>query len=102
MPGHALSEPKHQLLPAHCQHWRVGAAVAVLIEPDGSELRSLPLLTSIPSWIPSDRHPIALWAAPCKMNDQENDRDDQEHVNQAARDVEHKPTQDPCDEKDHK
>jgi hypothetical protein len=36
------------------------------------------------------------------MNDQENDRDDQEHVNQTARDVEHKPTQDPCDEKDHK
>jgi hypothetical protein len=59
-------------------------------------------LSKIPSWTPGDRHPIALWAAPCKMNNQENDRDDQEHVNQAARDVEHKPTQDPCDEKHHK
>jgi hypothetical protein len=36
------------------------------------------------SWTPNDRHPIALWAAPCKMNDLGKDRDDQEHVNQAC------------------
>ena len=48
-----------------------------------------------------DGHPIALWAAPYKMNDQGDNRPDQENVNQAPRDVEYKPTKDPCDEQGH-
>jgi hypothetical protein len=48
-----------------------------------------------------DGHPVALWAAPYKMNDQGNDRHDQENVNQAPRDLENKPTKDPCDEQNH-
>ena len=37
---------------------------------------------------------MALGAAPYKMHDQGDDRDDQEQVNQAPRDVEHKRTKD--------
>ena len=48
-----------------------------------------------------DGHPIALWAAPYKMHDQGDNRHDQENVNQAPRDVEYKPTKDPCDEQGH-
>ena len=48
-----------------------------------------------------DGHRIALWAAPYKMNDQGDNRPDQENVNQAPRDVEYKPTKDPCDEQGH-
>ncbi len=47
-------------------------------------------------------HSIALWTAPRKMYDQGDDRDDQEKVNQASRDVECDPTKDPCDKKDNK
>ena len=43
---------------------------------------------------------MALGAAPYKMHDQGDDRDDQEQVNQAPRDVEHKRTKDPCDQED--
>jgi hypothetical protein len=42
-----------------------------------------------------------LWAAPYEMNDQGDDRHEQENVNEPPRDVEHKSTQDPCDEQDH-
>jgi hypothetical protein len=48
-----------------------------------------------------DGHPIALWAAPYKMNDQGDNRHDQEKVNQAPRDMEHKRTKDPRDEQGH-
>jgi hypothetical protein len=44
-------------------------------------------------------HPIALWAAPYKVNDQGDEGPDEENVNQASCDVEHKPTKDPCDDK---
>ena len=43
---------------------------------------------------------MALGAAPYKMHDQGDDRDDQEQVNQAPRDVEYKRTKDPCDQED--
>jgi hypothetical protein len=36
------------------------------------------------------------------MYDQRDDRDDQENVNQAARDAECEPTKDPCEKKDDK
>jgi hypothetical protein len=36
------------------------------------------------------------------MYNQGDDRDDQEKVNQAPRDVECQPTKDPCDKKDYK
>jgi len=48
-----------------------------------------------------DGYPTALRAAAYKMNDQRDDRYNQENVNQAPRDVEYKPTKDPCDEQGH-
>jgi hypothetical protein len=36
------------------------------------------------------------------MDDQGDDRDDEEKMNQAARDMECRPTKEPCDEKDEK
>jgi hypothetical protein len=48
-----------------------------------------------------DGHPTALRAAAYKMNDQGDNRHDQENVNQAPRDMEYKPTKDPCDEQGH-
>ena len=43
---------------------------------------------------------VVLGAAPHKMHDQGDDCDDEENVNQAAGDMEYKPTKDPCDEQD--
>jgi hypothetical protein len=48
-----------------------------------------------------DGHPTALRAAAYKMNDQGDNRHNQKNVNQAPRDMEYKPTKDPCDEQGH-
>lgn len=52
-----------------------GVAVAVLIESDRSELRSL--IAEQNSFFAERPASDALWAATYKMNDQEDDRDDQ-------------------------
>jgi hypothetical protein len=87
---------------AVCEFWLsvtaapVGREDELLRQVEPSKERSGPSLRA-----PDEDGPaITLWAAPYKMHDQGDDCDDQEKVNQAPRDVEHKRTKDPCDQKD--